>query len=57
MWNIIESFVDQYGSSVNNVGKYWITMFNVLRLVESEYLFVDLALMTEYKLTMNITQI
>jgi len=33
MWNIIESFVDQYGSSVNNVGKYWITMFNVLRLM------------------------
>ena len=31
MWNVIEDFVANFGNSTTTVGKYWITMFNVLR--------------------------
>ena len=31
MWNIVSKFVNDFGSSTTEVGKYWITMFNVLR--------------------------
>lgn len=33
MWNIVSKFVNDFGSSTTEVGKYWITMFNVLRLM------------------------
>ena len=33
MWNVIEDFIDKFGSSASNVGRYWITIFNVLRLM------------------------
>jgi len=33
MWNVIEDFVANFGNSTTTVGKYWITMFNVLRLM------------------------
>ena len=31
LWNIVSKFVNDFGSSTTEVGKYWITMFNVLR--------------------------
>ena len=34
MWNVIEDFVDKFGQASSNVGKYWITMFNVLRYTD-----------------------
>jgi len=36
MWNVIEDLLERYGDSLgraSNVGKYWISMFNVLRFM------------------------